>query len=125
MRIGNACIRHLVLNSLTDHQGQLYWDIATSALILIIHCNLTSAQQLIQDGRVSEQQSNQQKFRLHHLAQQVFNMTVADSTPPSISCCVFVALLSVQLAINTISNIICSSNTSLIGYFQISSIFKF
>ena len=115
MRIGNSCIRHLVLHSLAN-QDQLYWDIAASALILIIRHNLTSAQQLIQDDQVVEQHTHQHQFRLHHLAQQVFNTTVADFTPPSINCCVFVALLSVQLATNIISNIISSSNTSLLGY---------
>jgi hypothetical protein len=115
VRIGNSCIRHLVLNSLLANHDQLYWDIAASALILIIRYNLTSAQQLIQEDQVAEDHNHQHQFRLQHLAQQVFNTTVADFTPSSINCCVFVALLSVQLATNTISNIISSSNTSLIG----------
>lgn len=94
--------------------GSELWEVAASALCLIVRCNLITVQRLIQNDRVGEQNERQQ-FRLQHLSQQIFNQPVAESLPPTCSVNMFVALLSFQLAINTIGNIVCYSNSILTG----------
>jgi hypothetical protein len=119
VRIGNSCMRHLIVNCgqyfrTLCPSGEL-WEVAASALCLIVRCNLTTVQRLIQNDRAGEQQERQQ-FRLQHLSMQIFNQPVAESLSPMCSCNIFVALLSYQLAINTIANIVCYSNSILTGY---------
>lgn len=94
--------------------GGEMWEVAASALCLIVRCNLATVQRLIQNDRAGEQVERQQ-FRLQHLSQQIFNQPVAETLSPTCSCNIFIALLSFQLAINTIANIICYSNTTLTG----------
>ena len=94
--------------------GPELWEVAASALCLIARCNLSTVQRLIQSDKAGEQLERQQ-FRLQHLSQQIFNQPVAETLSPTCSCNIFVALLSYQLAINTIANIVCYSNTILMG----------
>jgi hypothetical protein len=119
VRIGNSCLRHLIVNCGQHFQtlcpsGEL-WQVSASALCLIVRCSLTAVQRLIQNDRAGEQQERQQ-FRLQHLSMQIFNQPVAESLSPMCSCNIFVALLSYQLAINTIANIVCYNNSILTGY---------
>lgn len=95
--------------------GPELWQMSAVALSIIVRCNLAMVQRLIQSDRAGEQTERQQ-FRLHHLSQQIFNQPAAEFLPPTCSCNLFVGLLSFQLAINTIANIVCCSNAILEGY---------
>lgn len=87
------------------------------AFELIVRCNLSIIQRLIQEDRVAEENHQQRyNYRLQHLSQQIFNQGAADCLPTSSGCKFFVALLSCQLAVNSIANIVCYNNSILSGY---------
>lgn len=102
-------------------QSNQLWDLTVSALCLIVRCNLSTVQRLIQDGRVAEgpqlepQLVGQHPFRLQHLSRQVFSLDVDDETNRNHDngSKILVALLSYQLAFNLIANVISCSNTLL------------
>lgn len=141
VRIGNSCFRystvsnkscrfevhsvfissHIVFNSAARFEKteweDAFWNVVVTAFDLIVRCNLSIVQRLIQEDRIAEEYQQQQRnhYRLQHLSQQIFSQGVAESFPPTSGCKLFVALLSCQLAVNSIANIVCYSNSILSG----------
>ena len=132
------CFRHLVLNcghnfQTTGKQPDQLWHLTASALCLIIRCNLSTVQRLIQEDRVADgpiQEQLQQidgqhrvhrPFRLSHLSRQVFSLDTDEETVSrnhdraARGPAVLVALLSYQLAVNLAANVVCCNNTVLTG----------
>lgn len=112
--------RHLLLNC-GDHFdaiGPELWVVAVSSLSLMVRCNLSIVQQLIGEGFVMDGVSAHQlhPLRLEHLSRQIFNLSANDPLPQaSHSGNLLTALLSYQLAVNTIANVVCCNNTLAIG----------
>lgn len=99
-----------------DAVGAELWAIAASALSLMVRCNLATVQRLIRTGEFSNEPGalEGQLFRVQHLSQQIFNLAAVDPLPQAINTSsTLTALLSYQLANNTIINIIHSNTTSL------------
>jgi len=119
VRIGNSCFRHLLL-----HCGEHFdaisaelWVMAASALSLMVRCNLAAVQRLIITGHFYDEpgpSASRQLFRVQHLSQQIFNLAAVDPLPQAISTSsTLTALLSYQLANNTIVNIVYSNTSNL------------
>ena len=90
---------------------------AASALSLMVRCNLAAVQRLIITGHFYDEpgpSASRQLFRVQHLSQQIFNLAAVDPLPQAISTSsTLTALLSYQLANNTIVNIVYSNTTNL------------
>ena len=113
--------RHLLLNC-GDHFdaiGSELWEIAVSGLSLMVRCNLSIVQRLTGEGFVTGEENQHHQlhpFRLQHLSQQIFNLSANDPLPQAGSSGnLLTALLSYQLAVNTIANVVCCNNTLAIG----------
>ena len=114
VRIGNSCLRHLILNS-SHHfcsMGPTAWSAASGALHLTIRSTLAVVESPLSGVPASKADDvHGQLYRLQHLSQQIFNQTSVNPVPQPGTLAIVVALLSHQLAVNTIANIIrCSNN---------------
>lgn len=90
---------------------------AASALSLMVRCNLATVQRLIRTGDFNDEPGSlpNQLFRVQHLSQQIFNLAAVDPLPQAVNTSsTLTALLSYQLANNTVVNIIYSNSTSLL-----------
>jgi len=114
VRIGNSCFRHLILKS-SHHfcsMGPTVWSAASGALHLTIRSTLAVVESHLSGGPASKAADvHDLLYRLQHLSQQIFNQTSVNPVPQPGTLVIVVALLSHQLAVNTIANIIrCSNN---------------